>query len=225
MNTGIQDAANLAWKLAFASRADGDALLASYEHERRPVARRTIALTRAAFWAEASTTALPSLLRGRAVPVAAPAFPWLVRRRALLAPAARVLAQFDVAYLCSPLSRSGGERRHARSGLGARLRPGARVPDSVVRTAAGPTSLHGLLARPGVHLLLGAGAAQVEAVEPNVHVHRVVDWAGDEVVAVRPDAYVGFRGGGDCVDALRDWLALLGLAGQVRAGAGAATAR
>ena len=38
MNTGLQDAHNLAWKLALAARgAAGDALLESYEAERRPV--------------------------------------------------------------------------------------------------------------------------------------------------------------------------------------------
>jgi 2-polyprenyl-6-methoxyphenol hydroxylase-like FAD-dependent oxidoreductase len=49
MNTGIQDALNLGWKLAYASRV-GDAaakeLLRSYEQERRPVARRILGLTR-----------------------------------------------------------------------------------------------------------------------------------------------------------------------------------
>ena len=39
MNTGIQDAHNLAWKLAFVLRGQaGDALLDTYETERRPVA-------------------------------------------------------------------------------------------------------------------------------------------------------------------------------------------
>ena len=39
MNSGIQDAHNLAWKLAFVLRGRaGDALLDSYDVERRPVA-------------------------------------------------------------------------------------------------------------------------------------------------------------------------------------------
>lgn len=41
MNSGIQDAHNLAWKLAYVLRgAAGDALLDTYEVERRPVAQR-----------------------------------------------------------------------------------------------------------------------------------------------------------------------------------------
>jgi 2-polyprenyl-6-methoxyphenol hydroxylase-like FAD-dependent oxidoreductase len=45
MNTGIQDATNLAWKLAHVLQGKGDAalLLDSYEAERRPIARAVIA--------------------------------------------------------------------------------------------------------------------------------------------------------------------------------------
>ena len=52
MNTGMQDALNLGWKLAFASRvgaATAEDLLASYEQERRPVASRILRLTRMLF--------------------------------------------------------------------------------------------------------------------------------------------------------------------------------
>lgn len=46
MNTGIQDAYNLAWKLALVVRGEsGDALLDSYEAERQPVAAAVIART------------------------------------------------------------------------------------------------------------------------------------------------------------------------------------
>ena len=45
MNTGIQDAVNLGWKLAYALNGAGNAevLLDSYEAERRPIARAVIA--------------------------------------------------------------------------------------------------------------------------------------------------------------------------------------
>lgn len=49
MNTGIQDAYNLAWKLALVLRgAAPEALLDSYEDERRPVGAEVVARTRAA---------------------------------------------------------------------------------------------------------------------------------------------------------------------------------
>ena len=49
MNTGIQDAYNLAWKLALVVQgAAPEALLDSYEAERRPVGADVVARTRAA---------------------------------------------------------------------------------------------------------------------------------------------------------------------------------
>ncbi|WP_369251568.1 FAD-dependent monooxygenase [Streptomyces sp. R41] len=46
MNTGIQDACNLAWKLALAVRGEaGPALLASYDAERRPVGEEVVGRT------------------------------------------------------------------------------------------------------------------------------------------------------------------------------------
>ena len=87
MNAAIQDGVNLGWKLAFAAaQPDGATLLDSYDRERRPVAREVLALTHLAFWAEASTGRVPSLLRARLAPLAAPSCPrswaahaWLLR--------------------------------------------------------------------------------------------------------------------------------------------------
>lgn len=46
MNTGIQDACNLAWKLALAVRGEaGPALLTSYDAERRPVGEEVVGRT------------------------------------------------------------------------------------------------------------------------------------------------------------------------------------
>ena len=55
MNTGVQDAANLGWKLAFLSCNEGPEgvngpLLGSYDRERRPVARRVMGMTHLMFW-------------------------------------------------------------------------------------------------------------------------------------------------------------------------------
>ncbi|GAA2333612.1 FAD-dependent monooxygenase [Dactylosporangium salmoneum] len=48
LNTGLQDAANLGWKLGLVARGlAGDALLDTYEAERRPVAARVLDNTRA----------------------------------------------------------------------------------------------------------------------------------------------------------------------------------
>jgi 2-polyprenyl-6-methoxyphenol hydroxylase-like FAD-dependent oxidoreductase len=53
MNTGVQDAHNLAWKLAAVLQgAASEQLLASYQDERRPVAEANTALS-VANWNEA----------------------------------------------------------------------------------------------------------------------------------------------------------------------------
>jgi len=66
MNTGLQDAYNLAWKLALvvSGRAD-EALLDSYEEERIPVAKRLLSTTDRAFSLIVSDNPLLGLFRTR----------------------------------------------------------------------------------------------------------------------------------------------------------------
>ena len=214
MNTGIQDAANLGWKLAFAASGAAvgpfaeDRLLDSYEAERRPVARRVLALTHALFWAEAGTDPLASFVRGALVPLGAPAVPFLLRRRRLLAGGVRVLSQLGLHYRRSVLSVEGVPTgRHGPC-------PGDRLPDTLVTVAGRSWKLHELLARPGVHVLL-----EQEAVWPDqeellqlVSVYRVVNWPGRGALVVRPDGYVGLRSAtGDTSEIMR-WLATVGRA-------------
>ena len=61
-------------------------------------------MTHLVFWGEASTGVIPALLRGKLVPLAAPAIPILMRRRGLVAEGVRVLSQLWVSYRGSPLS-------------------------------------------------------------------------------------------------------------------------
>ena len=109
MNTGIQDGINLGWKLAYAAGGEHPYtdLLDSYEQERRPVARRVLAMTHLIFFAEASTQPLPAFLRATLAPLAAPPVPLLLRQRRLLAEAVRTLSQLRVNYRGSVLSQAG----------------------------------------------------------------------------------------------------------------------
>jgi 2-polyprenyl-6-methoxyphenol hydroxylase-like FAD-dependent oxidoreductase len=208
MNAGIQDAVNLGWKLAFAApgKASQDALLASYESERRPVARQMIMMTHLMFWAEAATGLAPSSLRTAVARVGAPAAPVLMRRRPVVAEAVRLISQLRVAYPASPLSVEGTPR------LRAWPRAGHRLPDATVTTGQRRVRLHELLAQPGVHVLVHRDAAQIEdlAFGPRVTVHRLTSVPGPGLVAVRPDGYVGFRCRETDVPQLRGWLARVG---------------
>ena len=207
MNTGIQDAANLGWKLAFATSAtDPAALLDSYEHERRPVARQVLGLTHAGFWAEASRGPLPTLLRGVLAPLGAPALPALLGQRRLVAEVIRWVSQLRTAYPDSPLSVEGRPR------LATGPRAGARLPDATVRASGTEVRLHALLATPGVHVLLHRDAILPPHpdVGPHVNLHRITSTPGTGMVAVRPDGYIGFRCGIADVDQLSGWLARIG---------------
>jgi hypothetical protein len=209
MNTGIQDAVNLGWKLAFAAAAaaaggdDGDVgdvetLLDSYEDERRRVAHRVLALTNAIFWAEASTDPAARAVRAAAGAAGPLLLPTLVRRRRLLAEGVRLLGQLRVHYRTSPLSVTGTRHRGAP-------RAGDRLGDAPVRTAAGSARLHDLLARPGVSVLVERDG-RLPALPAT---HRLIDRPGTGLLAVRPDGYIGFAGDGADEDALRSWLTLV----------------
>lgn len=207
MNSGIQDAHNLAWKLARA--LDGgarEALLASYEEERRPVIlgnvdRYTDLLTRSVLLA-------PPLLRRAALVAARSALgqPLLLRR--LL----RRAAMLDTRYASSLVS-----------GRGAHL--GARAPDGELsRADGGRLRLLDLVSRRAALLLFDDGRLpgwSTAAVEPligdvpHVSVYRLlpsargaaqacdlVDASGTlwprwrplagSAALVRPDGHVGW---------------------------------
>jgi hypothetical protein len=211
MNAAIQDAANLGWKLAFAADRPGGhgPLLDSYDRERRPVARQLLAMTNLAFWAEASTGPVPSAFRARLAPLAAPLVPALARRPRLVGAGIRLVSQLGVGYRGSPLSVEGTP--HRRDGP----RPGDRLPDRVVRADGRYVRLHELLARPGVHILLDRDAAWAGDLVLGrfVHVHRLTGMQGRGLVTVRPDGYVGFRGGTAEARQLAAWLTQVGAMG------------
>jgi 2-polyprenyl-6-methoxyphenol hydroxylase-like FAD-dependent oxidoreductase len=104
MNTGLQDAYNLAWKLALviAGRADA-ALLDSYEQERAPVARRLLNTTDRAFRLIVSDSWLAGLLRTR---ILARIAAFLMRRERVQKAAFRVVSQTGINYHTSALSQS-----------------------------------------------------------------------------------------------------------------------
>jgi 2-polyprenyl-6-methoxyphenol hydroxylase-like FAD-dependent oxidoreductase len=205
MNTGIQDAVNLGWKLALAASASCPrTLLDSYEAERRPVAQRVRALTDLVFWAEASTDPLASFVRGVLAPLGAPALPLVLGRRRLVAEGVRVLSGLH-----------GGHRDSALSVEGSPVLPGSpragdRLPDATVTCDGRRVRLHELTARPGVHLLLHRDAHHPAPLPRSVHAHRLTDTPGTGIVAVRPDGYVGYRSAALDDAGLGGWLGLVG---------------
>lgn len=210
MNAGIQDAANLGWKLAFAARAaargeETETLLDSYERERRPADRRILALTHLLFWAESGTGPVASFGRGVLAPLASPALPILMRQGLMLAAGLRLLSQLSLGYPRSPLSVDGD------AGGPRALRAGRRLPDGVVQCRGHSRRLHEVIARPGIHMLLQRDARNLDRrnLGALVYVHRITNWRGSGVIAVRPDGYIGFRSGVVDDNRLMEWLTLV----------------
>ncbi len=228
MNTGLQDAFNLGWKLALVCRGvSGPGLLDSYESERRPVAMRIVASGEDAEGAQAMTARDDRAARD------------VVIRRTYADPEsahheAVAAAELDRSYADGGIVT--GERANG-------LPPGRRLPDTPpVHPAGGePCALHELTHRRR-HTLLVLGGPQTAAGEvlalvsaldaahadsPLISaVHglctrpadppigridaSVADQLGIEgvtVLAVRPDRYVGLRHDGPAPQALQAYLA------------------
>ena len=119
MNTGIQDAANLGWKLAYVLQGRGNAatLLDSYEAERRPVARHVIDNAARLLHVGMAPHPLARLARDAAISV-------LGHIPALQARLRTEMAETDVTYHDGPLVALGEVSGHPSRGF-----PGTRALD------------------------------------------------------------------------------------------------
>ena len=104
MNTGLQDAYNLAWKLALVvSGKASAALLDSYADERIPVARQLLSSTDRAFALVVSDGKLAQLLRTRLFPKV---LALALRFERLQRLAFRTISQIGIQYRAGPLSKT-----------------------------------------------------------------------------------------------------------------------
>jgi len=146
MNTGIQDAWNLGWKLALTTGgAANPALLDTYQAERQPVGRNVLRFTDRAFGIATSTNPVIRVARTHIAPR-------LIRlagrsRRARTA-GLRTVAQLAINYRHSPAVEEG----HPRLRRGPRA--GERLPDAAIHVNGEPYTLHRALGAPRHHLLL-----------------------------------------------------------------------
>ncbi|MFC4464913.1 FAD-dependent monooxygenase [Streptomyces xiangluensis] len=203
MNTGIQDALNLGWKLALVCRGDAsEELLGTYEAERAPVGRSVLRFTDRAFSIGTSSNPLIRFGRTKLAPRLAPL---ALRPPGLRGRLFRTVSELGIHYRRSPASTAGS--RPPRSGP----RTGDRLPDL-------PRGLQARTAAPGWHLLLSGPPplwpderlAPVLAGQADlVAVHRLdgqSPWPGVVHGLVRPDGYLGYVAQGADLDGLRAYL-------------------
>jgi hypothetical protein len=218
MNTGLQDAHNLGWKLSLVSRGIADArLLDSYSAERRPVGLDVVQSTSAALNAvlvrEASMPAMREtqlLVTYRGSPIVLDACPQL--DAALPAPGDRVpevggLTQVFIGH-ARRLQEFVGRGRHVLVGY---------VDDAADARLDG--FMEGYRA---LHAALGEGAAGVIVAAPGSdvpHDERITvltDSASEFAAAfgapagtawiVRPDGHIGWRSDACTAQAVENWL-------------------
>jgi FAD binding domain len=132
MNTGIQDAWNLGWKLALVSRGIADeTLLDSYNAERRPVGSFVVRFSDRAFSAATSTNRLLRALRTRLVPRV---LPLGLRFDRSVAYGFRTVSQLNIGYRHSPVVQEGQPRLRRGPKAGDRRRVSTflrRIPSGI----------------------------------------------------------------------------------------------
>jgi flavin-dependent dehydrogenase len=179
MNTGIQDAHNLGWKLAGVLRGADESLLDTYEQERLPVARKVLADSENRRRRAASEGV--DGLRGLA-------------------------ADQDTSGLT--ISYRGSRLAVDRPGPGDGLRAGDRAPDAIHRDTGrrlfdlfrGP---HWTVLSFGVPSLDEVGA---HTIDEAWQAHATYGVDGPAVFVVRPDGYLGLVSRDDAVAPVRQYL-------------------
>ena len=194
MNTGIQDVANLAWKMEAVARGAHPCLLDSYEEERGEVGKALLRFTE------------------RGLKVATISNPLIEGVRDLLAPLISNLKPVQRAMI-SFVAETGIEYRSSAivwdHGGDGDLRAGDRLPDLTLQNPGDKTTLLRDWTEPR-HLALvingsDAEISQIRSDLPEVEVVPLcmpqLDDEGigllgirKKLIIVRPDGYVGFRG-------------------------------
>jgi 2-polyprenyl-6-methoxyphenol hydroxylase-like FAD-dependent oxidoreductase len=196
LNTSVQDAYNLGWKLAAVLAGAPDDLLDTYEAERRPVAAAMLQL---------STALLDAARRGGEM------------RRG------REVRQLDLAYPDSPLSFAQPARPHGvqpgdrapdavvlgAGGQSTRLFTLFAGPHWTMLGRDVAPGVADALRRPGLRLHLFG--ARGDVIDTHGHVQAAYGLQPGELVLVRPDGYVGAIAASADVDALAVYMRRAGL--------------
>lgn len=201
MNTGLQDVANVAWKIALAIKAGAPAaLLDSYDAERRPVGQKVTQFADRGFQMVTTKASWVSALRDAAAPLFGAV---MARSDALRARAFHFVSQLGIRYHPGPAVQD-----EAGANWSDGPAPGRRAPDAVIARGVTVFDLIGgyrfhLLAfsRPALSEEQVADAAaefaKVRAGMPDLSTHLVAHSTfgrGDALVQAETGAVFGAYG-------------------------------
>lgn len=192
MNTGMQDAANLAWKLAAVSRGANDVLLDSYEEERGEVGKALLRFTERGLKLATVSNPILEKVRDTLAPIVSLLPP--VQRNAV-----GFISETAIEYRSSSIVRDFGGDGH--------LRAGDRLPDVRLRNSGHSTLLEGWTSPRHQILALNLDLDDVEALRHGLSHADVMSLSSSELncegkrlfgddgkmFVLRPDGYLGFR--------------------------------
>ncbi|KAI1206864.1 FAD binding domain-containing protein [Annulohypoxylon truncatum] len=233
MNTGIQDAVNLGWKLAAVIRGERPAsFLDSYHGERYPVGQNLLKSTDRVFNFMSSTNPIFVFIRNLLLPWL---LPWLFGKMSRVQEMFKVMSEFDITY------RDYGFVGTAPLLRGNNVRGGDRMLDGKIEGPEGqkylldladPTSYHLILlsgfgteaASEGdlqraeaifmekspvtvkVHLIFGEKPnGQSGYVDKDATLHKDLGFSQPTYVLLRPDSYIGHVGPLSALGDLINW--------------------
>ena len=196
MNTGLQDAYNIAWKLAYVINGfAAEKILDTYNAERLPFAKQLVHTTDRAFSVVSSDDGYNRFLRESVLPVAARfLFRFTVMRQRIF----KTISQIAIKYDASQFIQNDSSGKIA-------VRAGERFP--YVQTKEGK-SVYDLMPEPNFYAVLFSfnNKKEIEAVKslqetyPFLHVldlsdepkiSAVLKIKKETIVVVRPDHYIG----------------------------------
>ena len=200
MNTGLQDAYNLGWKLALVVKGGArEALLDSYAAEREPVAERLLETTDRLFSFVVSDNWVSRMLRTRVIArVPALALRFAAARRFAFG----LISQTGIRYPTSPLSQT-------NPGLpDGSPRAGDRFPwmKLVFKTGLTAEDLFACLDDTKFNLILIGQSTVAVPTDPSLVIHQIPDLAtntaalarvgirGPAYYLLRPDGHIGLAG-------------------------------
>jgi 2-polyprenyl-6-methoxyphenol hydroxylase-like FAD-dependent oxidoreductase len=207
MNTGLQDAYNLAWKLAFVIRGQADEkMLDTYQEERLPIARKLVQTTDRLFGITVSQNPLVVFWRVHVMPRLVALIP---KEKHLLRFAFRLISQIGIAYGDSSFCRDGSLGSFPRKAP----RPGDRLPFATLHENNKLINIQDKVKAPAFHLLLflrNTSDKKIKAIHDLldqyndvIQIERIASGSNDlyEIFGVqnggyylvRPDMYIAYR--------------------------------
>jgi 2-polyprenyl-6-methoxyphenol hydroxylase-like FAD-dependent oxidoreductase len=214
MNTGLQDAYNLAWKLALVVQGKADAaLLDSYEAERHPVAQRLLNTTDRGFRLIVADNPLAGLFRTQ---ILARVMAFAVNRKRVQKLAFRTVSQTGIHYRRGPLSVLADALPTDAP------QAGDRFPWMNLQFEAGGSPQDVFRTLDDTHcnlLVFGQSAPQLPDMDGLLKVHVIPITAGNEAeqarvhvprsafFLLRPDGHIGLSGRVVDAAAVRRYLA------------------